>query len=175
MEILKTHLDNFLCNLPGATCFNRDVGLNNLQRSLPTSEILQFDSWTSQLHQESVPDGLILEKNLCSEHLPASQYSIFRSQPEVTQFCMLQSLCTRAEFLLRLSFTSSPTLSLLHWWGILWFKLKVCCAPDPVWPLRRYLTFWCPPSVKLAEIKSAKKQMLHLCGLFHSSVCLIST
>jgi len=38
-EILKTHLETFLCNLLQGTCFSRGVGLD-LQRSLPTPTVL---------------------------------------------------------------------------------------------------------------------------------------
>jgi len=40
MEIFKTHLDAYLCNLLGDSCFSRGVGLNDLLRSLPTPAIL---------------------------------------------------------------------------------------------------------------------------------------
>lgn len=41
-EILKTLLDAFLCSLPSGTCSSREVGVDDLQRSLPTSMTLWF-------------------------------------------------------------------------------------------------------------------------------------
>ena len=40
MEILKTCLDAYLCNLLWGTCFGRGVGLHELLRSLPTPAVL---------------------------------------------------------------------------------------------------------------------------------------
>ena len=40
VEIFKTWLDAYLCNLLWGTCFRRGVGLSDLLRSLPTPAIL---------------------------------------------------------------------------------------------------------------------------------------
>ena len=40
LEIFKTHLDAYLCDLVQGTCFGRGVGLDDLWRSLPTPTIL---------------------------------------------------------------------------------------------------------------------------------------
>ena len=40
MEIFKTHLDAYLCNLLLGTCFSRELGLDDLQRSLPVPPVL---------------------------------------------------------------------------------------------------------------------------------------
>ena len=40
LEVLKTHLDAILCNVLGVILLGRGVGLDDLQRSLPTSAIL---------------------------------------------------------------------------------------------------------------------------------------
>jgi len=40
MEIFKTCLDAYPCNLLQGTCFSRGVGLDDLVRSLPTPAIL---------------------------------------------------------------------------------------------------------------------------------------
>jgi len=40
VEIFKTHLDTYRCDLLQGICFSRGVGLNDLLRSLPTSVIL---------------------------------------------------------------------------------------------------------------------------------------
>lgn len=40
LKILKAHLDAFLCSLPSGTCSIREVGVDDLQRSLPTSMTL---------------------------------------------------------------------------------------------------------------------------------------
>ena len=45
LKILKTHLDSFLCNLLWGTCLSREVGLNGLQRFLPTCMILWSRCW----------------------------------------------------------------------------------------------------------------------------------
>lgn len=42
LELLKTHLDVFLCSLLWGTCCSREAGLGDPQRSLPTPPILQF-------------------------------------------------------------------------------------------------------------------------------------
>jgi len=40
MEIFKTHLDEYLCDLLWANCFRRGLGLDDLLRSLPNPVIL---------------------------------------------------------------------------------------------------------------------------------------
>ena len=40
VEIFKTWLDAYLCNLLWGTCFSRGVGLSDLLRSLPTPVFL---------------------------------------------------------------------------------------------------------------------------------------
>ena len=40
LEIFRTLLDTYLCDLVYGTCFDRGVGLNDLWRSLPTPTIL---------------------------------------------------------------------------------------------------------------------------------------
>lgn len=39
MEILKTCLDGFMCNLLWETCFSRSIELDDIKRSLPNPEI----------------------------------------------------------------------------------------------------------------------------------------
>ena len=40
VEIFKTHLDTYRCDLLQGICFSRGVGLNDLLRSLPTPALL---------------------------------------------------------------------------------------------------------------------------------------
>jgi len=40
MEVLKTRLDTYLCDLLYGTCFGRQFGLVDLLKSLPTPAIL---------------------------------------------------------------------------------------------------------------------------------------
>ena len=40
LEIFKTHLATYLCDLLQGTCFSRGVGLRDLQRSFSTPAIL---------------------------------------------------------------------------------------------------------------------------------------
>jgi len=42
MEIFKTSLDAYLCNLLQGVCFSRQLGLNDLLRTLPTPLILWY-------------------------------------------------------------------------------------------------------------------------------------
>ena len=42
LEICKIHLHSYLCDLLQGTCFSREIGLNDLQRSFPTPAILRF-------------------------------------------------------------------------------------------------------------------------------------
>jgi len=42
LQILKTHLDDFMCDMLWGTSISREVGLSDLQRSLPTPVILRF-------------------------------------------------------------------------------------------------------------------------------------
>ena len=62
VEIYKTQLDAYLCNLFQGTCFSRGVGLNELLRSLPTTEI-----------HDSVIDTKIISRREPSLSHPAPQ------------------------------------------------------------------------------------------------------
>ena len=42
VEICKIHLHSYLCDLLQGTCFSREIGLHDLQRSFPTPATLRF-------------------------------------------------------------------------------------------------------------------------------------